>query len=106
MLYKNFHFLSKYFQVEHLSNIFALGQLVYLLEIKEVFRNFTQLSLMQDSLASIFFKKRLNISGFSLELLHMYMCNVPLLDLFYPTAWKIKTNMASLFYICNWGNTD
>ena len=82
MLYKNFHILSKYFQVEHLSNIFALGQLVYLLEIKEVFRNFTQLSLRQDSLASSFLK---NVST-SLELLHVYICNVPFLDLFYSTA--------------------
>ena len=34
MLYKNFHFLSKYFHVKHLNNTFALGQLVYLLETK------------------------------------------------------------------------
>lgn len=44
MLYKNFHFLSKYFHDEHLNNTFALGQLVYLLEMKEVFRNFTALA--------------------------------------------------------------
>lgn len=54
MPYKNFHFLSKDFQVIHLSKTFALGQLVYLLAITEVFKNFSQLSLMQDLLGGSF----------------------------------------------------
>lgn len=84
-LHKNFHFSLKYFQVEYLGSIFALGQLVYLLAIKEVFRNFSQLSLMQDSLGGSFLI-HLNMTGFSLELLHKHICKIPFLDLFYLSA--------------------
>lgn len=66
MLYKNFHFLSKYFHVKHLNNTFALGQLVYLLETKYL-ETLLSSHLRQDSLASILFLflKSLNITGFS-----------------------------------------